>query len=110
MSENILNIESEKVFSLKDKIDIKKDMVNKEVVSKCKDTDIMLVSVPKGKILEPHKAPGDALVTIIEGEAKLNISNSEYNLSECKSIVIPANVVHSLSAISDIKVLVIVMK
>jgi len=95
---------------LKDLIDYQKDaVVSKTLISK-KTGTVTLFAFDKGQELSEHKAPFDALVYLLEGEAEIMVSNKLHNLKEEEIIIIPANELHSVKAIQRFKMLLIMIK
>ena len=60
--------------------------------------------------LSEHMAPFDALVFVVEGEARIKISGKEYNLKGGEMIIMPAGEPHSLKAIEKFKMLLVMIK
>ena len=60
--------------------------------------------------LSEHAAPFDALVFVVEGEARIKISGKEYNLKGGEMIIMPAGEPHSLKAIEKFKMLLVMIK
>ena len=68
---------------------------------------VVLMAFDAGEGLKPHKAPGDALVMALEGQAKLLVGDKEIEIESGEQIVFPANVVHNVTAITRFKMLLI---
>ena len=68
---------------------------------------VVLMAFDAGEGLKPHKAPGDALVLALEGEAKLLVGDKEVDIKSGEQIVFPANVIHNVTAITRFKMLLI---
>lgn len=68
---------------------------------------VVLMAFDAGEGLKPHKAPGDALVLALEGEAKLLVGDKEVDIKSGEQIVFPANVIHNVTAITKFKMLLI---
>lgn len=60
--------------------------------------------------LSEHKAPFDALVHVLEGEAEVTISGSPYHLKAGDAIIMPANEPHALKAIHKFKMLLTMIR
>lgn len=60
--------------------------------------------------LSEHKAPFDALVHVLEGEAEVTISGTPYHLKAGDAIVMPANEPHALKAIQKFKMLLTMIR
>ncbi len=64
----------------------------------------------KGEGLSEHTAPYDALVYIIEGEAEIIISGNYNRVKSDEMIIMPANEPHALKAITNFKMLLVMIK
>lgn len=64
--------------------------------------NITLFAFDKDKELSEHKTPFDALVTIIDGKADI--------LETGESIIMPANVTHTLKALEKFKMVLAMIK
>jgi quercetin dioxygenase-like cupin family protein len=71
---------------------------------------VTLFSFDKGEGLSEHTAPYDALVYLMDGEVKITIGKTEYNLKKGDSIIMPEDIPHALQAISKFKMLLIMIK
>ncbi|MCK9479931.1 MAG: cupin domain-containing protein, partial [Firmicutes bacterium] len=52
----------------------------------------------------------DAIVQILDGEAEITINGKSFYLSKGQSIIMPANIPHSLKAIERFKMLLTMIK
>ncbi|MNF00449.1 Cupin domain protein [compost metagenome] len=57
-----------------------------------------------------HSSPGDAMVNILSGLARITIADKEYNVQAGESIILPANIPHALYAAEAFQMLLIVVK
>lgn len=64
----------------------------------------------EGQGLSEHVAPYDALVSVLDGEAEIRISEKIYTVEEGEMIILPANKPHSLKATRKFKMLLIMIK
>lgn len=102
--ENILKGE---VVKLKDAISyVNGGISNLDIVSKS-DLKIMLMAFDEGEGLNPHSAPGDALVIPLEGEAILSVDDKTYEVKVGDQFVFPKNINHSVKAKTKYKMLLI---
>lgn len=108
--ENIKNLESGKVFDLKEKIDYAEGQVISMDLVKNDDVVICLFAFDEGEGLPTHSAPGDALVQILEGEAKITVNETEHDLKAGESIVFESGDAHSLKADMRFKMLLTIIK
>ena len=75
-----------------------------------KDLVITVMSFWKGEALEPHMAPGDALVTVLDGEGKFFVDGNPSLVKKGESIVLPANIPHAVEAVEKFKMLLVLIK
>ncbi|MBM3283466.1 cupin domain-containing protein [Candidatus Gottesmanbacteria bacterium] len=84
-------------------------VVSKEIVSKPTGT-VTLFAFDKGQGLSEHTAPYDALVMITDGLAEISVSGVKNEVKAGEMILMPANSVHSLKALKQFKMLLIMIK
>jgi quercetin dioxygenase-like cupin family protein len=84
-------------------------VVSKTLVDKKVGT-ITLFAFDKGQGLSEHTAPYDAVVQVIDGEALVTISGSEYQVRTGELIVMPANHPHSLRAETPFKMMLVMIR
>ena len=71
---------------------------------------ITLFAFDAGEGLSEHKAPFDAFVNVIEGDADITLAGEKHRLTGGETIVLPANVPHAVDAISRFKMLLVMIK
>lgn len=71
---------------------------------------LTLFSFDKGQGLSEHKAPYDASVIILDGEAEITIAGKPKRAKTGEMIIMPANVPHALKAITRYKMLLIMIR
>lgn len=69
-----------------------------------------VMAFSKGESLEPHIAPGDALINVLDGEGKFFVDEKEFIVKKGESAVLPANIPHAVEAIENFKMLLILVK
>lgn len=84
-------------------------IISKNLVAK-KDLVMTVMAFDKGESLEPHMAPGDALVTVLDGEGKFFVDGKASTVKQGESIVLPANIPHAVEAVEKFKMLLILVK
>ncbi|MFC1670153.1 cupin domain-containing protein [Spirochaetota bacterium] len=75
-------------------------VVSKALINRPVGT-VTLFAFGKGEGLSEHSAPYDALVYIMDGEAKITISGKPFNIKKGEMIIMPANDPHALEAITE---------
>ena len=91
----LVNIESGKIIS--------RTFVQRPEVT------VTLFSFGAGEGVSTHSAPGDAIVQILEGEAKITIGGNPLIAKTGDIVVMPANIPHAVDAEQDFKMLLTVV-
>ena len=87
----------------------KGSIVSREIINK-KTGTVTVFAFDKGEGLSEHTAPFDALVYIIDGEAKIIVSGKQHTVKKNEMIIMPANKPHSLKAVKKFKMLLVMIK
>ena len=64
---------------------------------------LTLFAFAAGEGLAPHSSRGDALLTVLEGAARVTVADQPHDVTAGETILMPANVLHSVQAESDFK-------
>lgn len=73
------------------------------------EVSITLFSFAAGEGVSTHSAPGDAIVQILDGEARITIGGTALTASVGDIVVMPANIPHAVDAEKDFKMLLTVV-
>ena len=84
-------------------------VVSRTIINKPVGT-VTLFAFDKGQGLSEHTAPFDALVYVLEGETQISISGQVSALKAGQMIIMPARKPHSLKAIENFKMLLVMIK
>lgn len=84
-------------------------VISKQVL-KNEAGNITLFSFDEGQGLSEHSAPFDAVVEILDGEAKITIGGKPLILKKGETVIMPANIPHALYAIKQFKMLLTMIK
>jgi quercetin dioxygenase-like cupin family protein len=79
-------------------------------ITKTEAGNVTLFAFDINQGLSEHKAPFDAIVHILEGEAEVRISGAPYQLHTGDAIIMPANEPHALKAIQKFKMLLTMIR
>lgn len=101
----IKNIQHEQVVKLCDEIQILNGQVVSKTLVQNNYVSVTIFAFSKGESISTHKSHGDAMITILEGNAQITIDGKNFNLSQGQSIVMPANLPHAVFATQDFKML-----
>jgi quercetin dioxygenase-like cupin family protein len=64
----------------------------------------------EGQGLSEHTAPYEAVLLAVEGEVDIKISGRDFHLKEREMIVMPANKLHALKAVTKFKMILIMVR
>ncbi|MFC1856222.1 cupin domain-containing protein [Thermodesulfobacteriota bacterium] len=106
MADNIIG----KVVDLKDLMNYQDGSVVSRTIIKKQSGTVTVFAFAQGEGLSEHTAPFDAMVTILDGEAKIFISAEPHTVKAGETIIMPANEPHSLQAEKKFKMLLIMIK
>ncbi len=84
-------------------------IVSKTLIDKQAGT-LTLFAFDKGQGLSEHTAPFDAVVQILEGEARITIADKEVSAPCGSLLIMPANIPHSVKAKEKFKMLLIMIR
>ena len=84
-------------------------VVSKTVMAK-KTGTVTLFAFDKGQGLSTHSAPFDALVQILDGEARITIAGKPLKVGGGEMVIMPANKPHSLKALKPFKMMLVMVK
>ncbi len=87
----------------------KGSIVSREIINK-KTGTVTVFAFDKGEGLSEHTAPFDALVHILDGEARIFISGNPHLVKKDEIIIMPANKPHSLKALRRFKMLLTMIR
>ena len=73
------------------------------------EVTVTLFSFGAGEGVSTHSAPGDAIVQVLAGEAKITIGGTPLTAKTGDIVVMPANIPHAVEAEQDFKMLLTVV-
>jgi len=98
------------IITLKNYIEYQQGSVVSKEILKTENGTATIFAFDEGQGLSEHTAPFNALVYILDGEAKIKIKETTYTLIEGQMIELPAGKLHSLKALKKFKMFLIMMK
>ena len=84
-------------------------IVSREIIKNDKGT-VTVFTFDAGQGLSEHTAPFDAIVYVLDGEAKVLIDNDINLVNQGEMIIMPANKPHALEASQRFKMLLIMVR
>src|ERR1035437_7350696 len=98
------------VFNYSDLIDYANGSIVSRQIIQRKTGNITLFSFDKGQKLSEHTAPFDALILVIDGEAKVKINSVPFKVTAEQKIIMPANVPYAVNATERFKMVLTMIK
>jgi quercetin dioxygenase-like cupin family protein len=98
------------INKLIDSIEYQKNSVVSKTIIKQDKGNVTIFAFDQGQALSEHTAPFDALVYIIDGVANIIIAGKDHLLKQGNMIIMPANKAHSLHAIKNFKMMLVMIK
>lgn len=92
-----------KVFALKDLLAYQEGKIVNLTLMENKSSQLALLAMAKGTALSPHKAPGEALLLILDGEGIITYEGVENPVKVGDSFAFAKNGLHAVKAITDFK-------
>lgn len=109
--EYLKNVPIKEIVGLEELVAYAEGRVESRTLAQFKEFNVTLFAFDKGEGISTHSAPGDAMVTILDGSAEVTIGDDPvYTLKKGETIVMPANIPHGLEAAEQFKMLLIVVK
>ncbi|HWR30088.1 MAG TPA: cupin domain-containing protein [Negativicutes bacterium] len=110
MSDIVKNIPMSEALSLSALVDVEPGKVISRTFVQRPNLSITLFAFAAGEGVSTHSAPGDAMVYILAGEAKITIDGIVKTAKTGEIIVMPANIPHAVDAEKDFKMLLTVVQ
>ncbi len=110
MSKQLMkNIDMATVLTMNDIVEYQEGTVVSKTLAQGKPLSLTLFAFDQGEEISSHSAKGDAMVYILDGEAKITIGKEEFDVKAGETIVMPAHVPHALEATKRFKMLLTVV-
>ncbi len=97
-------------FHLEKFVDYAQGSVVSKTLLKKNTGNITLFAFDQGQGLSEHTAPFDAVVHILDGEARITIGGQAQIVSSGEMLIMPAGIPHSLQAEKRFKMLLIMIR
>jgi quercetin dioxygenase-like cupin family protein len=97
-------------FHLANSIDYADDSVVSKTLLKKTTGNLTLFAFDAGQGLSEHTAPFDAVVYILDGQARITIGGQPRSVGEGEMLIMPANISHALHAEKRFKMLLVMIR
>lgn len=93
--------------NMADQIAYRPDKFNVQVIWEEAGQKALLFAFAAGQELKTHTTPHPALLTVLEGDCLFYMNGNSQTLQTGEVIIIPANIPHALTALSNFKMLLL---
>ena len=109
MKELIKNIPMSEAVFLAGLVEVAPGKIVSRTFVQRPEMTITLFSFAAGEGVSTHSAPGDAMLYVLEGQAKVTIGGKPMTVNAGEVVVMPANIPHGVDAEQDFKMLLTVV-
>lgn len=106
----IKNIDHSTIHDLAGLVEYKNGQVVSRTLAQNERLSLTLFAFDQGEGLSGHAAPGDAMVHVLDGQARITIADEVFQVGAGQVVVMPAGVPHALDADERFKMLLILVK
>ena len=108
--ELIKNIPFSQAVAINDLVDYEEGRVVSRTLAAKPHINITLFAFDRGEEISAHTSPGDAMVQVLDGTARITIDETKLEANAGQVVVMPANVPHAVYAATRFKMLLTVVK
>lgn len=105
----IKNLEHEKVMPLVEQVQTLSGQVVSKTLAQNKAVSLTLFAFDKGEEISSHDSDGDAMVTVLEGTAKITVDGKDHIVKAGETLIMPAKKPHALFAQEAFKMMLVVI-
>lgn len=91
-------------------VDYQEGAVVSRTVIERKTGTVTLFAFGAGQGLSEHTAPYDALVYVLDGEARITIASDEQSVSAGQMLIMPADIPHAIRAEKAFKMMLVMVR
>ncbi|MFT9056780.1 MAG: cupin domain-containing protein [Ethanoligenens sp.] len=103
------NIEHRQALCLPELVAYQSGQIISRTLAQNDAVSITLFAFDKDEEISTHASDGDAMVTVLDGTARITIAGVEYVVREGETIVMPAGIPHAVKAEEQFKMLLTVV-
>ena len=98
------------IYKLINEIEYQSSSIVSKQILKKENGNITLFAFGENEELTKHTSPYEAFVQIIEGEMLIEVGEGKFNLQSGDVILMPADIPHGLKALTNVKMLLTMIK
>ena len=97
-------------LDLAGRVDYQEGAVVSRTVIERKSGTVTLFAFGAGQGLSEHAAPYDALVYVLDGEARITIAGDEHAVNAGQMLIMPADIPHAIRAEKAFKMMLVMIR
>lgn len=90
------NIEKQTKLILKDQVEYQTGQVVSKTLVQNEKVSMTIFSFDKGEEISTHAAPGDAMVTVLEGKGRFTVGGEVFVLEAGETLIMPKDIPHAV--------------
>ncbi len=90
------NIDKQTKLVLKDQVQYQPGQVVSKTLVQNDKVSMTIFSFDKGEEISTHAAPGDAMVTVLEGKGRFTVDGEVFYLEAGETIIMPKDIPHAV--------------
>lgn len=94
-----------KPFDPLDKIDYVQDTIVNDTITESGDSSVVLMALDSGTEISTHTSSTKDCIFILEGDIEFIVKTDKFNLSTGEMLIIEKDTPHSVTALSQVKLL-----
>ena len=102
------NIEKQTKLSLKDQVQYQAGQVVSKTLVQNEKVSMTIFSFDKGEEISTHAAPGDAMVTVLEGKGRFTVGGEVFYLGAGDTLIMPKDIPHAVFGEEQFKMQLVV--
>ena len=106
----IKNLEKAIPFTVADQVQYESGKVVSLTLAQQPNAGMTLFAFDAGEAISTHAAGGDAMAFVLEGEAEITIDGNPNRVTGGHAIILPCGIPHAVKAISQFKMLLVLIK
>ncbi|EGO64109.1 cupin domain-containing protein [Acetonema longum] len=103
------NIEPEQALELTKLVEYQQGQIVSRTLAQNKAVSITLFAFDKEEEISTHASDGDAMLTVLDGNARITIGEKVHSLTQGQTIVMPAQIPHAVAAADRFKMMLTVV-
>ena len=107
--ELIKNVEHSQVLKLADLVEVEPGRVNSLTLAQTPGAKITVFAIDADEGMQSHAAPGDAIITVLDGTGEVTLEGVPHELSAGDSIVMSKGAPHAVRGVTPFKMLLMVV-